>query len=302
MTISAVIPSCGRNWREIMTLRHLAQQERPPDEIVIVLDAEDEFVQKEEFGAMNVVICHSKQGGAAAKRNRGVSLASADNILFADDDIEPRRDCLRAMEAALNSDSEIGGVGCFIENQQFREPGKYSRLVWNLVDRNSTSDYSGRFFGPAITTYPRHDPDGPPTQDVEWLNSTCTLYRRAVLPAPPFDVQFTGYSFMEDVTLSRRVKKSHQLVVGRDAWIIHHTRPAPYKNDAAALAAMAIKSKHHILTEVEQWSSAEAAWSCITYEMLMLPARAVHAIRHTQGWASIAGAAAGSIEVWRKSR
>lgn len=302
MIISAVIPSCGRNWREMMTLRHLAAQEKRPDEIVIVLDAEDELIQKEEFEAMKVVVCRTTQRGAAAKRNRGVSLASAANILFADDDIEPRSDCLRAMEAALNSDRAIGAVGCFIENQRFRQPGRYSRLVWDLVDRNSTSDYSGRFFGPAITTYPRHDPDGPPTKEVEWLNSTCTLYRREVLPDPPFDKQFTGYSFMEDVALSRCVKKSHQLVVARDAWIIHHTRPAPYKNNAAALAAMAIKSKYHILTDVEQWTSAKAAASCTVYEMLMLPAHAVHALRHTQGWASIGGTAAGLAAVWRKSR
>ena len=43
-------------------------------------------------------------------------------------------------------------------------------------------------------------PDPLAVVPVEWLNTTCTLYRRAALPSPPpFSSRFEGYSLMEDV-------------------------------------------------------------------------------------------------------
>ena len=42
----------------------------------------------------------------------------------------------------------------------------------------------------------------PEVASVEWLNTTCTIYRGEALPSPPFCNQFTGYSLMEDLALS----------------------------------------------------------------------------------------------------
>ncbi len=50
---------------------------------------------------------------------------------------------------------------------------------------------------------------------VEWLNTTCTLYRREALPDPPFLSHFTGYSLMEDLALSLTVGKRWKLANAR---------------------------------------------------------------------------------------
>ena len=85
---------------------------------------------------------------------------------------------------------------------------------------------------------------------VEWLNTTCTLYRREALPDPPFPDHFKGYSLMEDVTLSLMVGRHWKLANARTARIYHDSQPGSHKVDPKLVAEMQLINRHYVMTKV----------------------------------------------------
>jgi hypothetical protein len=104
--------------------------------------------------------------------------------------------------------------------------------------------------GPAVNLLPEDRENLPEVVPVEWLNTTCTLYRREALPSPPFDSVFTGYSMMEDLTLSLRVGKKWKLANARTARIFHDSQPGSHKSDPVALAEMELVNRYYVMTQV----------------------------------------------------
>ena len=109
--------------------------------------------------------------------------------------------------------------------------------------------YAGRLLGPAINLLPEDREDLPEIVPVEWLNLGSTMYRREVLPSPPFSTHFTGYSLMEDVNLSATVGRKWKLLNARTARIFHDTQPGSHKSDLVALAEMELVNRHYIMTK-----------------------------------------------------
>jgi len=301
MKISAVIPTCENRWDAGMTFRSLPNLSRKPDEIVAIMDGEEEKVEEHTLAGVPVKVIYTRQRGAAAKRNLGVEKSSGEAILFVDDDVEFRNDTVNALERCLKKNSQIGGVSSFIENQGFREPGNYTRWVYKLSGGTGIKDYGGKCFGPLINIYPRPWSHGPEFAECDWLNAGCTLYLRAALPSPCFEASFSGYSFMEDLAFSRRVRKKWKIGMARDAWYFHHSRPALYKKDLAALNKMALENRHYILINVEGWSATKAALAITWLEILLLPAKLRQMVTQANGIAVIAGSVRGVFKIWGKS-
>lgn len=90
----------------------------------------------------------------------------------------------------------------------------------------------------------------PAVVPVEWLNTTCTLYRREALPAPVFPPHFTGYSMCEDLTLSLTVGKKWKLANARTARIFHDSQPGEHKRSFIRLAAMELVNRHYVMSQV----------------------------------------------------
>ena len=264
------------------------------------MDGGKEEVEETSLAGVPVKIFQTRQRGAAAKRNLGVEKSAGDAVLFVDDDIEFRPDCLKAMERCLEHDASIGGGWSFIENQAFREPGIYSRMVYWLAGGRGIKDFGGRCFGPMINIYARPWKGGEEFRKSDWMSTGCVLYRRKALPKPPFEPGFTGYSFMEDVALSRRVQKKWKIGAVRDAWVFHHTKPAPYKNNAAQLHEMGLMNRFHILQEVEGWGGMKAAWAITWMELLFLPSKAREIYNRPSKIGSLKGSISGLAKIWRK--
>jgi hypothetical protein len=112
------------------------------------------------------------------------------------------------------------------------------------------SSYAGRVLGPAVNLLPEDRDELPEVVPVEWLNTTCTLYRREVLPDPPFPSHFRGYSLMEDVALSLTVGKRWKLANARTARIFHDSQPGTHKSDPALLAEMQLVNRHFVMTRI----------------------------------------------------
>jgi glycosyltransferase involved in cell wall biosynthesis len=188
--------------------------------------------------------------GAAAQRNQGVALATQPAILFFDDDIFLEPFCLRRLWHGLEAYPGFGGVSAMISNQHYQTPGFISRSMFRIMAGKSLPSYAGKVIGPAVNLLPEDGPDLPDVVPVEWLNTTCTLYRREALPSPPFSSHFEGYSLMEDVCLSVTVARRWRLANVRGARIFHDSKGGAHKADPAESERMKLVNRHYVMTSV----------------------------------------------------
>jgi glycosyltransferase involved in cell wall biosynthesis len=242
LPISAIVPTRDRPQPLSRMLHSLAAQSAQPAELVVVDASTDAQTCYERAIAI----------GAAVQRNQAVAAATQPYILFCDDDIWFEPDCISRLWQALQRDPALGGINAMITNQRYLPPGRVSRLLFRVLHGQAESSYAGRCIGPGLNLLPEDRPDLPAVVPMEWLNTTCTLYRREVLPQPPFSVQFTGYSLFEDLTLSLTVGKRWQLANGRTARIFHDSQPGEHKNHVGAVAKMELVNRHYVMTQVLQ--------------------------------------------------
>ena len=188
--------------------------------------------------------------GAAAQRNQGVASSTQRFIWFFDDDILFEPLCVERLWHAIEGDPRLGGVNAMITNQRYQAPGCLSRCIFTTLHGSDESTFAGRVIGPAINFLPEDRGDLPDVVLTEWLNTTCTIYRREALPSPAFDSVFTGYSLMEDLTLSLRVAKTWQLANARTARIFHDSQPAAHKADTRKLAEMGLVNRYYVMTKI----------------------------------------------------
>lgn len=254
---SAVIPTCQRSKVLARTLESLLQQHVLPAELVVVDASSGEETRQvvEAFGQKTSDLSQvrwlkAETAGAAAQRNQGVKAATQPVIWFFDDDILFEDECVPRLWAALQSSPEIGGVNAMITNQRYQNPGRVSRLMFRLMAGENCASYAGRILGPAVNLLPQDREDLPEVVPVEWLNTTCTMYRREALPEPPFPTHFTGYSLMEDVTLSLLVARSWKLANVRTARIFHDSQQGSHKRSVFVLSRMQLVNRYYVMTQV----------------------------------------------------
>jgi glycosyltransferase involved in cell wall biosynthesis len=256
LPFAAIIATRNRTSVLRRTLESLSGQSVQPSDVVVV-DASDDgttraLCQDESIENLRSALQWraAESPGAAAQRNQGVRDCSAPFICFFDDDILFDPECLARLWRAMQSDARMGGVNAMITNQRYETPGNISRFVFRLMADRAESSYAGRVLGPAVNLLPEDRDDLPEVVPVEWLNTTCTLYRREALPDPPFPSHFTGYSLMEDLWLSLTVGKRWKLANARTARIFHDSQPGSHKSDPAVLAEMHLINRHYVMRGV----------------------------------------------------
>lgn len=253
--MSAIVPTRNRYASMKRMLESLAQQSAQPEEMIVVdASATDETAElcREKISGLltRIEYRRASEAGAAAQRNQAMAFAGQTAILFIDDDIIFEADCIRHLWAAIESDPKLGGVNAMITNQRYFPPGGVSRTVFRLLNGQKLESYAGKCIGPAFNLLPEDRDDLPDVVEVEWLNTTCTLYRRRALPQPPFPKQFTGYSMMEDLTLSLLVGRNWKLANARRARIFHDSQPGAHKDNTAAVARMELVNRHYVMTRI----------------------------------------------------
>lgn len=255
LPISAIVPTRNRKASLERMLASLSQQSGQPAEIVIV-DASstgetERYCTQRIPGLTSRIAYHKAETiGAAAQRNQALESSSEACVLFLDDDIIFESDCIVRLWKALQSDALIGGVNSMISNQSYLAPGLISRALFRYLNGGARGSYAGKCIGPAFNLLPQDDPQLPEVMPVDWLNTTCTLYRRIALPVPAFSSHFTGYSLMEDVALSLIVGRSWKLANARTARIFHDSQSDEYKNNPGAMATMELVNRHYVMTSV----------------------------------------------------
>lgn len=261
LPITALVPTRNRSKPFRRMLASLAQQSAQPVEMIVVDGSDDnstkQICETSIPGLITKIYYHQAiKLGAAIQRNQAMNYANQNTILLLDDDILFEPECIAKLWNSLQSDSEIGGVNAMITNQKYLPPGKISRLLFQFLHGRVESSYAGKCIGPAMNLLPEDREDLPEIVSVEWLNTTCVLYRRKALPHPLFPEIFKGYSLMEDVTLSLTVGKKSKLVNARTARIFHDSQPGDHKNNAGVLAEMDLVNRHYVMTKIlgrQQW-------------------------------------------------
>jgi glycosyltransferase involved in cell wall biosynthesis len=256
LPLSIVIATRNRTAALRRTLASLAGQSAQPSKLIIADASEDDLTRNlcldEPIENLRSAILWraAEIPGAAAQRNQGVRECSTRVVGFFDDDILFEPECVARLWHALQSDGRLGGVNAMITNQRYHPPGTVSRFVFRVMADHAESSYAGRVLGPAVNLLPEDRDDLPEVVPVEWLNTTCTLYRRDALPDPPFPGHFTGYSLMEDLALSLMVGKCWKLANARTARIFHDSQPGSHKSDPAVLAEMQLVNRYYVMSRV----------------------------------------------------
>lgn len=303
LPVSAVIPTRQRAQVLSRTLASLLAQGVLPAELIVV-DASDDTATKlavAAFGAQvggdcKVCCLRADVCGAASQRNQGVVVATQPVIWFLDDDILFEPDCVSRLWAAFKSAEDIGGANAMITNQRYQSPGRVSRLMFQLMAGARRESYAGCILGPAINLLPEDREHMPDIVPVEWLNTTCTLYRRELLPDPPFTSHFTGYSMMEDATLSLLVGRKARLVNARTARIFHDSQPGAHKSDAVEMASMELVNRHYVMTEIlgrKSWMDHLKLFIWQSFGLLS-------SLRHAAGWRALPDQLLGRWRGWRQ--
>jgi glycosyltransferase involved in cell wall biosynthesis len=309
LPVSAVVPTRNRAVSLRETLLSLRRQNVLPAELVVV-DASDDATTREmleEFGRQVGTGCSVRWipadvQGAAAQRNQGIAASGHPTVWFFDDDILFEPDCVIRLWQALNADAGLGGVNAMIENQRYVTPGRVSRTLFTLMHGRRENSFAGKVIGPGINMLPEDRDSLPEVVPVEWLNTTCTMYRREALPVPPFDSVFTGYSMMEDLTLSLRVGRRWRLANVRTARIFHDSQPGSHKSDRQALATMELVNRHYVMTRVLGRTQPTAYLRLLLWEVFQLMVCAASRSTRDRLLQTLRGKLIGSLQLWRAAR
>lgn len=253
--VSAVVPTANRSVILQITLESVAQQSVQPAEIIIIDASEDELTMQlceKSIPGLSSVIRYekAKQKGAASQRNQAVDIALNDVIFFFDDDIRMQEACVERIWTCLQSDTNIGAVNAMIINQRYHSPGKVTRFMYRVLSGVNLRSYAGKCIGPAWNLLPEDDESLPECNQVEWLNTTCTMYKKQALPFPVFQSHFKGYSLLEDVALSLTVGKKWKLFNARTARIYHDSQPGTHKNSVYQLSKMELINRYYVMRHV----------------------------------------------------
>ncbi len=285
---SALVATRNRSLSLKRMLDSLSQQSLQPKEMIVVDGSENdetkEVCDRQIFNLKTEIIYHrATEIGAATQRNQAMQYATEDTIWLLDDDIILESNCVARLWQALNNDSQLGGVNAMITNQKYLPPGKISRYLFRLLHGSWESSYAGKCIGPAFNLLPEDNPNLPEVVPVEWLNTTCVMYRREALPDPLFPPIFTGYSLMEDLTLSLIVGKQWQLVNARTARIFHDSQPGDHKNNLGVLAKMDLVNRHYVMTQVLERKTLQDYLKLIILQLFGITA----SLLSDKGWKSL---------------
>lgn len=218
LKLSVCIPTYNRPTQVETLLGNLLEQQRLPDEVVIVDASPDETTERvvrafaERFPAL--VYKHSVKG-LTLQRNCAIELATGDVVAFLDDDMLLEPEFLLTAEQIFEEDrtGQIGGVTGVQTNLRPPRVGGGWRLKRRLGIVET--DEHGRVLACGETTHlPR--PSMGELVRTEFLPGCMHIWRRQALDKFRFSLFFQGYGLGEDKYFSSCVSKVYDLYVSGD--------------------------------------------------------------------------------------
>ncbi len=252
LAYSLVIATYERAEELRTTLASIAAQTRPPAAVVVVdSSTDDRTLAVVQAARLPVRYERAKKPSAAVQRNQGAALVTTPLVAFVDDDVFVPPDSFEKICAAFEADTggQIGGIAARIEGMQHRIPSGLLRAYYRLQAGYRHPTYGGKLFGAAINCLPTYTEATGDLIPADWLNSTCVFYRTPVYAREKFP-EFDGYSFLEDVHLSARVGRTHQLYFHRTATFEHRDAPSTFKRNTRELARMRVRHQRLVAHDI----------------------------------------------------
>ncbi|MGC3988612.1 MAG: glycosyltransferase [Chthoniobacteraceae bacterium] len=251
---SIVIATYERPRELAVTLASLAAQTRRPAQVIVVDSSPNEesrAVVEATSDKLPLTYLRAIRPSSAVQRNQGAESVTSPLIVFLDDDVTLSRDVFELLCIAFETDLEqkTAGVAARIEGMQHPKPRGPLRWYYRLQAGYADVDYGARLLGPAINTLPTYADTNQDLIPSEWLNSTCVMYRTEFFRREKFP-EFTGYSSMEDVHTSSRIRRHGALFFHRTALFQHHDAPSSYKRDPRAMLHQRLHNQRLIAREI----------------------------------------------------
>ncbi len=237
MRISVVVPSYRRPDALANCLPALLAQERPADEIIVVVRVDDEGSRALLGGFPDVTEVTVDQPGAVWAMAQGSLASTGDVIAFTDDDACPSPSWLRRLEATYETDPTIGAVG----GRDIIHDPDGSLRVEALQSEVGIITPVGRLIGN------HHRGTGPP-RDVSVLKGVNSSYRREVL-ALPSGLRGAGTQIHFEVAMGLMVRQAgFRLVYDPSITVDHHPADRQDLDKRGAPPAEAVAGHAYNLT------------------------------------------------------
>lgn len=285
--ISAIVPTIGRPESLAALLESLAAQSRRPDEVIIA-DASD-GVRVSELAldarwrerGLTISHLHVSPPNAVGQRQAAIARATGDGLLLLDDDVVLETDCVRALEAVLDSRPDTVAVLADMNNETWPDTTTAWRWYLRTIHGLRDGEWYGRVVGPLLRFgYPPHPSAVLP---MEWFGTANTLVRRAAFDAAGgFSTFFLHRSTMnEDVDLSLKVARHGAIVICPHARLAHHHHPSGRVTPFAA-AEDDLYNRYLILTRTLGRSRFAALRSVLVFFMIESSSNVIGAVRRLQ--------------------
>ena len=224
MKLTVVVPTYRRPQDLNRCLGALQKQNRPADEIIVVVRDIDSqtWTYLSEFDNSQLKLKTVTVGvaGVIAAMNAGLEIAIGDVVVFTDDDAAPHQNWLEKIEACFASDDSIGGVGgrdLMYDNGKLAEGEKETvgKIQW---------------FGRMIGNH--HVGIGNP-REVEILKGVNMSFRRRAISDLRFDSRMlgTGAQVHFEVAFCTKLIKAGWKLIYDPSILVDHYRATRFDED-----------------------------------------------------------------------
>jgi GT2 family glycosyltransferase len=242
--ISIIIPTKDRPDELNRFLTSLDDQTLFPDELVVVDSSIDnltfEVIQNKKANTAYKIKYISSSPGGSYQRNIGFRSSIGDLLFFFDDDVVLDSDYIATVVETYKALGKrpIGGVTGKIMNYA-ASPKGYDKLLKKIF---FLSDYgNGRV---KLSGFPSLRIDDVPSY-IDIMSGCNMSLPREVFSKFLFDEILTGYSYMEDVDISCRIRKKYLLFYQPKAKLSHY--PNTYKKYDSKILRKKMTQNHKYL-------------------------------------------------------
>jgi GT2 family glycosyltransferase len=313
-TISAIVPTIGRQHSLSRLLDALAAQTRRPDEVVVCDGSEDESIralaEPGRWAARGLPVRYVRvhPPNAVRQRRQAIAEATGSLLLLLDDDVVPEPTCVAALVECLRSSNAVA-VSADFSNQRWPAPTTLWRWYLRIVHRITGDEWQGRVLGPLLRFGYVSSPAEP--VPMEWLGSGNSLIRRdAYNRAGGFSDFFLHRSTVnEDVDLGLKLAREGRLLLCPAARMAHTHAPGG-RASARVIAEDDLYNRYVILRRTAQRSRSVAMALIVCYfivETASSLAASVRRVRGNQFFGRLAGRVSAMVRIvaspsWSRTR
>jgi GT2 family glycosyltransferase len=237
MTFSVIVATLGRPERLSRSLQAIAALEPGPDEVIVVDGSADGSAAPVAAAAGARYV--GSPPGLTRQRNAGLGAATADVVVFLDDDAALEPGALAVLTELYAEPDVVGATGRVEEPASHGVGGQRSALRRLLRGRRR----EGTFMR---CGYPRRIVDGSRPMDVEQMPGCFMSARLEAARATGFDERLPGYALAEDEDFSYRLSRLGRVRYDPRA-VVHHDNSGFAGRDRRAFGRTVVVHRWYLL-------------------------------------------------------